>query len=53
MADPLLIQELQATQTSNYVIAVGGALVAYDQGKSRYGRSGFYFAKIALRDSAR
>ncbi|KAH7903707.1 hypothetical protein BJ138DRAFT_1190530 [Hygrophoropsis aurantiaca] len=31
MADPLLIQELRATQTSNYVIAVGGALVAYDQ----------------------
>ncbi|KAH7906076.1 hypothetical protein BJ138DRAFT_673845 [Hygrophoropsis aurantiaca] len=31
MADSALIQELQATQTANYVAAAAGALVVYDQ----------------------
>ncbi|KAH7911474.1 hypothetical protein BJ138DRAFT_913493 [Hygrophoropsis aurantiaca] len=31
MADPGLIQELQAAQTTNYIAAAAGALVAYDQ----------------------
>ncbi|KAH7905635.1 hypothetical protein BJ138DRAFT_1164355 [Hygrophoropsis aurantiaca] len=31
MADPAFIQMLQTTQTTNYLAAAGGALVAYDQ----------------------